>query len=123
MLKRIAFCLLLVAGLSLLASAAAIDGKWIAQVPGRDGQTRETTFTFKAEGDKLTGSMSGRNGDIQIADGKITGDDISFTVTQNFNGNEMKRAFTGKVAGDEIKMKRAATEQAQSVEFAAKRVK
>jgi hypothetical protein len=107
----------------MLAVAASIDGKWIAQVPGRDGTPRETTFTFKADGDKLTGTMSGRQGDIQIADGKITGDDISFSVTQTMGDNTIKRAFTGKISGDEIKMKRAATEQTQAAEFVAKRAK
>src|SRR5262245_31197480 len=65
---------------------ADVKGKWTAQVPGRGGQAQETTFTFKVEGDKLTGSVSGRQGDTPIADGKITGDEISFTVTRERQG-------------------------------------
>jgi hypothetical protein len=37
-----------------LAYAADVNGKWTAQVPGRNGETRETTFTLKAEGGQLT---------------------------------------------------------------------
>ena len=30
----------------MLAWASDVNGKWVAQVPGRDGQTRETIFNF-----------------------------------------------------------------------------
>src|SRR5262245_38332736 len=89
-----------------LAWAADLDGKWTAQVPGPGGQTREQTFTFKVEGDKLTGTASGRQGDNPISDGKISGDEISFTVKVNFNGNDVTLVYKGKVSGDEIKMTR-----------------
>jgi opacity protein-like surface antigen len=101
--------------------AADVTGKWVAQVPGRDGQTRETTFTFKAEGDKLTGSVSGRQGDVPITDGKISGDDLSFTVVMNFQGNEVKMLYKGKVAGAEIKFTRQREGGDQTQEFVAKR--
>jgi hypothetical protein len=31
-----------------------VTGKWTAQVPGRDSQTREQTFNLKEDGEKLT---------------------------------------------------------------------
>ncbi len=118
------FCLALIA--ATLALASDVNGKWTAQVPGRQGATQETTFTFKTEGDKLTGAVSGRQGDTPIADGKISGDEISFTVTRERQGNMIKQLFKGKVAGDEIKFTRS-TEGGQGnrppVEFTAKRVK
>jgi hypothetical protein len=101
--------------------AADVTGKWVAQVPGRDGQTRETTFTFKAEGEKLTGSVTGRQGDVPITDGKISGDDLSFTVVMNFQGNEVKMLYKGKVAGQEIKFTRQREGGDQTQEFVAKR--
>lgn len=96
----------LLALLTLSCSAGGINGKWTAQLPGRDGQTRETTFNFKAEGNKLTGTVSGRQGDTPISDGEINGDDISFTVTANVRGNEVKILYKGKLAGKEIKFTR-----------------
>ena len=107
-----------------LAWAANVDGKWVAQVPGRGGQTRETTFTFKAEGAKLTGTVSGMQGEAPIADGTIKGDDISFTQSFNAQGNAIKLIYTGKISGDEIKMtrKREGGDQPPA-EFTAKRVK
>jgi hypothetical protein len=125
MKKRIAFlsvCFVF-AALSL-AWAADVDGKWTAQVPGRGGQTRETTFTFKAEGEKLTGTVSGMQGDSPISDGKISGDEISFTLKLNFQGNEITFLYKGKLSGDEIKMTRTRQGGDQpGQEFTAKRVK
>ncbi len=92
--------------LSLTALAADVTGKWTAQVPGRGGQTREATFNFKADGNTLTGTVSGRGGDMPIADGKIDGDTISFTQTMEFNGNSFKLVYKGTVSGDEIKFSR-----------------
>jgi hypothetical protein len=107
-----------------LAWAADVNGKWTAQVPGRDGQTRELTFTFKAEGEKLTGTMSGAQGDSELADGKISGDQISFTVKINFQGNERKFLYKGTVSGDEMKVTRTVEGgNRPPQEFTAKRVK
>ncbi len=91
--------------LSTAAIAADIDGKWVASMPGRDGNTMQQTFTLKADGDKLTGSVSGRMGDTQISEGTVKGSDVSFLVVREFNGNTMKMRYTGTVAGDELKMK------------------
>lgn len=107
------------------AWAASVTGKWVAQVPGRGGQTRETTFTFKADDGKLTGTVSGMQGEVPIADGTVKGDDIYFT--QSFNppqGNPVKLIYKGKVSGDEIKMTRTREGSDQpGQEFTAKRVK
>lgn len=107
MAKRIVFLAVCIVFAALtVAWAADVNGKWVAQIPGRNGNTNETTFNFKVEGDKLTGTMSGRQGDIAISDGKVSGDDISFTVTREFQGNSFKMVFKGKVSGDEIKFTR-----------------
>jgi hypothetical protein len=116
-----AFALLAVAA---LAAASEPTGKFVAQVPGRDGQTRETTFNFKAEGEKLTGTVSGRQGDTAISDGKIKGNEISFTVVFNFQGNDVKFLYKGTVAGDDIKLSRTREGGDQPPqEFVAKRAK
>jgi hypothetical protein len=116
----IAICIAL-SGMSI-AYAADVTGKWVGQVTGRQGQTREVTITLKAEGEKLTGTVSGRQGDTPISDGQIKGDDISFTVTQSFQGSEVKVSYKGKVSGDEIKFTRTIGDR-PPVEFTAKRAK
>lgn len=122
--------LMLVATMMLLAAlgsaAADLNGKWTAQIPGRDGNMVETTFVFKAAGAALTGTMSNQWGDREISDGKVAGDDVSFNVHIEFNDNKMTLVFTGKAAGDEIKFKRerkGGEMGPQNVEFTAKRAK
>jgi hypothetical protein len=65
----------------------------------------ERTFVFKVEGAKLTGeTTSSMLGKSTIADGKIEGDNFSFTITASMQGNEMKLSYKGKVTGSEIKI-------------------
>jgi len=94
--------------LALLATAWAADvaGKWVAQVPGRQGAMTENTFNFKVDGAALTGTLTTPQGETALSDGKVSGDDISFTVVRKFGENEMKILYKGKVAGDEIKFTR-----------------
>ena len=106
---------------SIGAAAADVAGMWTAQVPGRNG-TRDTKFTFKVEGDKLTGTMSVEGQDSPIADGKVSGDNVSFTASADRGGNTIKYSFTGKIVGDEIQFKREGG-QGQAREFTAKRAK
>lgn len=98
----LSFCSLLAGAMLACGAKGGVNGKWVAQLPAREGQTRETTFNFKAEGNKLTGTVSGRQGDTPISDGQINGDEISFTVTANFRDNEVKLLYKGKVSGNEI---------------------
>jgi hypothetical protein len=88
---------------ALLAVAADPTGTWKAQVPGRGGQARETTFTLKAQGGALTGTVATQRGQQEITEGKVSGDDISFVVVSNFGGNQAKMLYKGKVSADEIK--------------------
>jgi hypothetical protein len=120
MKRKILWLAVTLLSFTLALWSADLSGKWSAQVPGRSGNMREVTFTFTASGDGLTGTMSGRNGDIPIADGKISGDTISFSVTQDRGGNSVKQTFTGKATGGEIKFKREGG-QGEPVEFVAKK--
>jgi hypothetical protein len=93
--------------LAMVASAWAADvtGKWVAQIPGRDGMS-ENTFNFKVEGTKLSGTLSTQQGETAITDGTVSGDEISFVIVRKMGENEMKQLWKGKVAGDEIKFTR-----------------
>lgn len=114
----------LVMAMATLTLAADVTGKWMAQVPGRQGATVETTFNLKVEGDKLTGTMSSPQGDVAIGEGKVSGDDISFSVTREFNGNSFKIIYKGKVAGEEIKFTRTIEgRDVPPTEFTAKKAK
>jgi hypothetical protein len=91
--------------LAVAAFAADVTGKWTAEVPGRDGNTNTTTFNLKADGSTLTGTVSGRMGDTDITNGKIEGDNVSFDVVREFNGNSFTIHYKGTVSGDTMNLK------------------
>src|SRR5262245_66436851 len=92
-MKRNHWFLIAAMAILLATTAAAADagGKWVGQMPTRGGETRETTFNLKASGGKLTGTMTGPQGDVEITDGKISGDDISFKVSFDAGGRSEER--------------------------------
>ena len=95
----------------LQAADKKADGTYSWTMPGRNGgPERKLTLKLKTDGEKLTGALStpGRDGqsrDTEIKDGKIKGDDVSFTVVREFNGNTMTSKYTGKLGADNIKGK------------------
>lgn len=123
-MRNVMFTAGLVLAFLTVAYAAGIDGKWTAEVPGRQGNMQTTTFNFKAEGEKLMGTMSGRQGDIAISDGTIKGSDVSFVVVREGQNGTIKIKYAGKLTGDEIKFTRTmegGPGGGAAVEFTAKR--
>ena len=88
-----------------VALAADIDGKWTAEVQGRWG-TQTQTLTLKASGSNLTGSLdAGRGGAVDISDGAIDGNNVSFKVIREFNGNQFTQEYKGTLSGtSELKL-------------------
>ncbi len=104
--------------MTAISMAADATGTWTWTQPARNGgggggggAERKTTLKLKAEGEKLTGKMitPGRQGaeprETEISNGKVSGDDISFEVTREFNGNKFTTKYSGKVTADSIKGK------------------
>ena len=103
-------------------TAADISGKWKGTAETPVGTT-ERTFVFKVDGTNLTGeTVSNRFGKSTIDDGKIDGDNVTFTVTINIDGNEAKVNYKGKVSGDSIKFTVQVPGLDQSIEYTAKRI-
>lgn len=106
MFKRLGLALLFVALGSVTALAADFNGKWTAQVQGRNG-TQTITFDFHVDGSTLTGKITTPRGDMDISNGKVDGDNISFDQVISRNGNDFKITYTGKADGaDSIKFTR-----------------
>jgi hypothetical protein len=119
---RLLLALALLSATVSIVLAADVNGKWMAQVPGRNNQVMEVTLTLKADGEALTGAMSSARGELPIADGKISGDEISFTQTMQFGENKVKLLYKGKVSGDEIRFTRQREGgEGRAQEFTAKR--
>jgi opacity protein-like surface antigen len=95
----------LVLGLVLLAApafAADVDGKWTGMIDTPMGAL-PVGFTFKADGNALTGTSLGPDGaEIPIKDGKVDGNKIAFTVAIDFGGMAIVLNYSGVVSPDKI---------------------
>ena len=121
MFRKLALAVMFLALGSVAALAADFNGKWTADVTTPRG-TQTITFDFHVDGATLTGKVTTPRGDTDITDGKIDGVNISFSQVMNFNGNEFKLTYTGKIDGDTIKFTRQAGDR-PAVDFTATRVK
>jgi hypothetical protein len=111
----------------LLAGPAAADiaGRWRAEFDTQIG-VQKYVYEFKVDGDKLTGRASfereNGKGDVDLKEIKLTGDDIAFMEPLDFDGQQIRIDYKGKVAGDEMKLTRQVGEFATE-EIVAKRMK
>jgi enterochelin esterase-like enzyme len=119
----ILFCSLI----GLLASAAHafdISGQWRAEFDTQIG-TQKYVFTFQTDGDILTGKAAAEVNDqkreSELKEGKLTGDTVSFVEMLNFQGNELRIQYTGKISTNEIAFTREVGDFAKE-EFKATRV-
>jgi hypothetical protein len=101
--KIIAIGIVVMLALAASVWAANIAGKWTADVQGST-----VSLDLKVEGTTLTGTLENSQmpGAVDLKDGKIDGDNVSFTIVRKMGETEMKIVWKGKVVGDEIKFKR-----------------
>jgi hypothetical protein len=112
-------------GLAGLARASDITGVWQSEFDSQIG-TQKYVFTFKVDGEKLTGTAAGdRGGDkssVAIQQGKVSKDGVYFVERLSYQGQDLVIEYTGKVTGDsEIKFTRKVGDFATE-EIVAKRV-
>jgi hypothetical protein len=103
------------------AFAADVDGKWAGTIstPGGDFPV---AFEFKSDGTKLTGTTMSPDGmSINIKDGKIDGDKITFGVSLDFGGMPLDIAYSGVITPTEMKM--TADVAGMALEFVVKKEK
>lgn len=87
-------------------AGGSATGTWKSTFTSMDGQTFETTYKLKQEGDKLTGTIIGRDGrESKIEEGKVKDGKVSFQVTREFNDRKITIKFQGELSGDAIKGK------------------
>jgi len=65
--------------LSRVKEESKINGKWIGNISSPQGDM-ELTFTFKVDGDTLTGSDTSPMGETELSKGVVNGNDFSFDV-------------------------------------------
>jgi hypothetical protein len=87
--------LLLVGGLTTFAQNT-IDGNWKGTRETPNG-TFEVNYTFKVEGNALTGTWKTQFGEAKLENGKIDGKKFSYSISIN----DMKLDYTGEVVSDD----------------------
>ncbi|MBN2635562.1 MAG: hypothetical protein JXR61_04775 [Prolixibacteraceae bacterium] len=102
-MRKVFFTVLIALFTVTASNAEGIAGKWNAKMDSQMG-SMELIFTFNVDGEKLTGSIStgmGDMGDMQITNGKVSGNEFSFDV--DMMGTAIKHK--GKLDGEVIKLK------------------
>jgi hypothetical protein len=94
-----------------------INGAWLTKVSGPQGDM-ELTFTFKVDGNSLTGSDSSAMGSIPLTNGVVHGNDFSFDIQTQ----EMKISHTCKYLDDDS-IDMTANVMEQDMKLKLKRVK
>lgn len=112
----------LILSLSICKPASAqttnASGTWKANVETPVG-TFKYTYVIQQTGDQLTGKIisesdNGKN-EVDLTEGKIKGDAVSFVENLPFQGDELKISYSGKIVGNDMNLTRQvgefATEQ------------
>jgi enterochelin esterase-like enzyme len=112
--------LLACAACPCLVIAADMTGAWKSEFDSQIGR-QKYVFTFKQDGTNLTGKANAEINDqkreTELKQGKVDGNTISFVEMLNFQDNEVRISYTGKIStnSDQIEFTREvgdfATEQ------------
>jgi hypothetical protein len=94
-MKYLFSLLFLFGGLTTFAQST-IDGNWKGTRETPNG-TFEVNYTFKVEGNTLTGTWKTQFGETKIEDGKVDGKKFSYSIS--FNNMTIKS--TGEVVSDD----------------------
>jgi len=106
MLMRTSLWIGCLALLTAALQAADVSGKWNGDVSTPDGQSISLVLTLKADGAKVTGTVSGPQGDMEIADGKMDGETLQFVLNVDAGGQQLSFKCTGTMSSaDELKIK------------------
>jgi hypothetical protein len=105
--------------------ATNVDGTWKAEFDTQIG-VQKYTFVLNQDGATLTGKanadIGGEKHESELKEGRIDGDSVSFVEMLNFQGNELRIVYTGKLAANEMKLTRQVGEFANE-QLVAKRVR
>ena len=78
----------------------SVDGKWNIVVKSPMGD-QKATLELKSDGGTLTGTQAGAQGSMEIANGKVDGNAVSWSNSIT-SPMPMTLEFTGTVDGDKI---------------------
>ena len=108
MIKKLLCVTTILLAVTLCLMAADASGKWAFEQEGRNGPV-QVTLNLKVDGGALSGTLTrpGRDGNAMetpISDGKVDGNNLSFSVKREFNGNTVVTTYKGTLDGDNLKI-------------------
>jgi hypothetical protein len=118
-MKTALACILLLTLALASDSARAADnaaGIWKWSLTTQNGDTFDTTLKLKQDGEKITGSVNNRFGDVTISEGTVKDGKISFATKRELNGSDFVIKYSGKLEGDKIAGKSEFTRDGQTRE-------
>lgn len=78
-----------------------LAGTWAMEVKTDDGQSLKSTVKFSKDGEKVAGTFTGADGkEAKVEDSKLTGDELAFKISLDFDGTPLVAKFKGKLAGN-----------------------
>jgi len=112
---------LILGSVAAAAQDASPAGKWKWSVE-RNGETFESRLELKLDGDKLSGTYTGRdNKETPIAEASFKDGEVKFQITRERDGQSFTIKYAGKISGDTITGKIEAGERSR--DWKAERVK
>jgi hypothetical protein len=119
-MKKLILIVTAILGFSMMALAAEdATGSWKAAIETPNG-TQTQTFALKLDSGKVTGTVGSEMlGSLQIAEGRMEGDKISFSVSTDFGVIR----YAGTVSGDTMKLTIAVGDGQFTFDISATRVK
>jgi hypothetical protein len=96
--------------------AAGIDGIWVGQLPGRNGEVEDLAFRLKSNGSSITGTMFGDEFDLPITEGSVSGDQVRFFVatTNYYSGTKTQFVYTGAIKDGVLELVRERLQTGES---------
>ncbi|HEV1284520.1 MAG TPA: glycoside hydrolase family 27 protein, partial [Bryobacteraceae bacterium] len=90
----------------LVCSAAAADvtGRWTATENLSGDRKREWTVALIADGGSLNGFVNVGRAIMLIVEGRVNGDNVSFSMMRESSGVDKRVDCTAVVSGDELKL-------------------
>lgn len=93
--------------LAVLTSAVAgqspnVVGTWDITIDSPQGQNK-AMLVIKKDGDKLSGAMKSARGERPIESVALTGNDLTFVMKANVQGQDMVFTYKGKVENESMK--------------------
>jgi hypothetical protein len=88
-----------------IAYAAGATGKWTATFNTQVGE-QKYTWDLTVAGSKLTGKYTSSNGNGEITEGKVDGNNLSWVENLDYQGMPLRIEYKATLSGDELKISR-----------------